>query len=336
METQEIIARLSRSDEPSVRYRLLVDVLGKKPESPEARKVRREIPASHRVKGLLSERGPDGTIPGSPYAKWTGAHWVLAMLADIGHPPGDASLLPLRDQVYDLWLSERHAKEWTCRAGRSPYGRPGVPVIEGRARRCASQEGNALYATLALGIADDRADRLADNLIRWQWPDGGWNCDKNPPASHSSFMESLIPLRGLALHAKVTGSSSSKAAAERAADIFLKRRLYKRQRDGSVMNGDFVRLHYPCYWHYDVLFGLKVMAETGFISDPRCRDALDLLESRRLPDGGFPAEGKYYRVVDQPANGGSRVDWGGAGRRRTNEFVTVDALYVLRLAGRLR
>jgi hypothetical protein len=54
-----------------------------------------------------------------------------------------------------------------------------------------------------------------------------------------------------------------------------------------------------------------------------------------LADGGFPAEKKYYRVTDKGASGRSRVDWGGAGRTRLNEFVTADALVVLRAAGRL-
>ena len=63
-----------------------------------------------------------------------------------------------------------------------------------------------------------------------------------------------------------------------------------------------VRLHYPCYWHYDLLAGLKVMAEAGFIGDPRCREALDLLESKRLPGGGFPAEARY----DHSRSSGSR------------------------------
>lgn len=38
---------------------------------------------------------------------------------------------------------------------------------------------------------------------------------------------------------------------------------------------------FPCYWHYDVLFGLTVLDEAGFLADPRCRSALDLLESKR-------------------------------------------------------
>jgi hypothetical protein len=203
-------------------------------------------------------------------------------------------------------------------------------------RRCASQEGNALFYLLALGLADERTDELAARLVQWQWPDGGWNCDKNPEACNSSFMESLIPLRGLALHARVTGNQRSRVAAEQAANIFLKRHLFRRQTDRSVIHEDFVRLHYPCYWHYDILFGLKVMAEAGFIHDERCQEALDLLAAKRLPDGGFPAEKAYYRVTEKQGSGRSLVSWDGASKRHMNQFVTVDALYVLKAAGQLK
>jgi hypothetical protein len=64
----------------------------------------------------------------------------------------------------------------------------------------------------------------------------------------------------------------------------LKRRLFKRQRDAGLMRKDFIQLHYPCYWHYDILFGLKVMAEAGWLSDERCREALEVLEARQMAD----------------------------------------------------
>ncbi|MFQ5884988.1 MAG: hypothetical protein ACE5IO_07800 [Thermoplasmata archaeon] len=282
-----------------------------------------EIMSSPRVESLLSERGRDGRIPFPPYRKWCGAHWVLASLADIGYPPSDESLVPLREQVYDWLFSSKHEER--------------IRSIEGRVRRCASQEGNALHYLLSLGLLDARTEELAERLTKWQWPDGGWNCDKNPRAINSSFMESLIPLRGLALHGKLTGNRESKKTVERAAEIFLKRELFKKQRDGKVISDDFVKLHYPCYWHYDILFGLKVMAEAGFIGDERCYDALELLESKRLPDGGFPAERKYYQVTQKAkgVTGRSLVDWGGTSKKHMNEFVTADALYVLKESGRL-
>jgi hypothetical protein len=202
-------------------------------------------------------------------------------------------------------------------------------------RRCASQEGYCIYYSLALGIADERTEELANRLVKWQWPDGGWNCDKNPAAVHSSFMESLIPMRGLALYARQTGDPAARQSVERAAEIFLKRDLFKRRRDGAVMRPEFTALFYPYYWHYNILAGLKAMVEAGYIGDPRCRPALDLLETKRLPDGGFPAEMKYYQVTERQISGRSRFDWGGVHPHRMNEFVSVEALYVLRASGRL-
>ena len=321
------VEKLLVSDEPAVRFKVLVHVLRKDPACEEVGRAQDAVKASPRVQMLLAEREADGRILRGPYGKWRGAHWVLATLADIGYPAGDESLLPLLRQVSDWLLSKRHKKS--------------IQSIEGRVRRCASQEGNALYATLTLGLADvdegsrQFADEMAGRLVRWSWPDGGWNCDKKPEAVNSSFMESLIPLRALALYARRMRSAEAETAASGASEIFLKRHLFKTQSDGGVMRPEFVKLHYPCYWHYDILFGLKVMAGAGFIDDPRCQDALDLLEEKRLPDGGFPAEGKYYRVTEARISNSSPVDWGGVNRRRMNEFVTADALHVLRAADRL-
>jgi hypothetical protein len=120
--TMEIINKLLNSDEPSVRFKVLVNVLGEKPESSKIRKLQQEIKSSSRVKLLLSERGKDGKIPFHPYRKWYGAHWMLASLADIGYPPGDKSLIPLREQVCEWLFSQEHQKH--------------IKTIDGRVRRC--------------------------------------------------------------------------------------------------------------------------------------------------------------------------------------------------------
>ena len=111
--------------------------------------------------------------------------------------------------------------------------------------------------------------------------------------------------------------------------------MFRRQSDQKIMEDSFIKLHYPPYWHYDILFGLKVMTEAGLVRDHRCDEGLDLLESKRLKDGGFPAEAKYYHTQEKSRSGFSLVDWGGVSSTRMNEFVTVDALYVLKMAERL-
>jgi hypothetical protein len=274
--------------------------------------------------------------PGT-YAKWQGAHWVLVALAELGYPAGDESLRSEADEVLDTWLAPSAYKEFTAQTKASAYGRDGIPVIDGRPRSHASQQGNALFALTRLGLIDDaRAEALVERLLHWQWPDGGWNCDKRPEAGMSSIFETVTPVRGLAAHAARRDDQRAREAAIRAAEVLLERRVVFRRSSGQLTHPEFALLHYPVYWHYDVLAGLKAIAEAGLIADPRCADALDLLEAKRLPNGGWPAERRYWRRASADiALYSEYVGWGGVAKTRPNPWVTADALYVLRCAGRL-
>jgi hypothetical protein len=337
VKTAPIVDQLLRSDEPSIRWKLRAQTLGEDPASKSMRALQMEIGRSPRVQRLLAGRDSAGRLVTrrGVYDKWQGAHWVLAALADLGYPPGDMTLAPMRDQVMELWLADCYYKEFVVESKTDAYKREGVPVMRGRYRRCASQQGYTLYYLTRLGLADERAKKLVELLLRWQWPDGGWNCDKRPEADTSSFMETLLPMRGLAVHAEATGDKRARAAARRAAEILLERRLFKHRSDGKVIRLEFTQLHYPLYWHYDILGGLKGLAEAGAILDGRCADALDLLESKQLPDGGWAAEKRYHKTSSTIDLGHDYVDWGGARVKRMNPWVTADALAALRAAGRI-
>jgi hypothetical protein len=95
-----------------------------------------------------------------------------------------------------------------------------------------------------------------------------------------------------------------------------------------VIRSEWTKLHYPVYWHYDVLAALRGLADAGLIGDGRCHDALDLLERKQLPEGGWAVEARYYR------DGTEHVDWGAGDAGRMNEWATADALSVLHAAGR--
>ena len=317
--TGNLVAHLLESEEPSIRLQVRLGV--QDAEEGDVGDLREEIRGSSRVATLLSERQADGTIDAHPYAKWYGAHWVLVMLAELGYPAGDDALIPLRDQM----LSWIFTSDYLKRLGQ----------IHGLPRLHASIEGNALWAMLKLGLADERAALLAERLRGAQWPDGGWNCDRKASGRSSSFAESLIPLRALDLHARMFSDRHSAQAAASAAEFFLRHRLFRRIRDGSIIDPRFVQLHYPCYWHYDILFGLLVMAEARQLNDQHCTEALDLLENKRLADGGFPAEHRYYRPTRAMVpSQRSLVDWGGVSRRRMNPWVSARAAVVLHAAGR--
>jgi len=317
---EKILELLTNSPEASIRYKIRRFVLGEDPFSDRMIDLQKQIHTSPAAVTLLARRGADGRIDLQPYQKWHGAHWVLAQLADLYYPPGDSSLFAMRDQVIE-WLPNlsKHL------------------VLQGRERFCASIPGNALFAMLRLGIATPYADEIARLLIKGQWPDGGWNCDKHPEARVSSFHETLIPLRAMVLYARQSGDPRARECAERAAEVFLTRKLVRRLTNGNIIASHFIKLHYPYTWHYTFLYALVVMMEGGWLGDPRCVEALDLLESKRLPDGGFPAEQAYYRVhtgEGHPSNS-TPVNWGGTSQKNLNPWVSAEAFSVLCAAGRI-
>lgn len=319
-----ILDKLLASDNPSIVWKTRRQVLGEPDDASGMRALRRSIRNSQFTKKLLSRRRKDGTIGDAPYRKWQGPHWTLTSLVEIGYPPGDRSLASAREQVYDWLLDPKHL-EFPRSASF-----PGQPE---RFRHCASIEGNAIWYSLLLGLADERTEELAARLRKWQWPDGGWNCDKREAARISSVQETLIPMRALALHAALTGNRNSRAASDRAAEFLLERNLLWRKRDSKPMKPAFLQIEYP-HRIFDLLAALVMTADAGRIRDPRCARALDLLESKRLPDGGFPLERCTFIPAKAITTRGEFVDWGPCGKRRSNPWATIEALYVLRMAGR--
>jgi len=316
-----LLESLLNYGDPIIQYKTRVNIIGEDPSHPNLITLRDLIRQSPIVDLLLSEREENGKIPHHPYKKWTGAHWVLSSLAELDYPPGDIDLLPLRDQVYEWLFSKRHQDS--------------IHSIQGRVRRCASQEANALYSSLALGLTDERTEELAQRLLSWQWPDGGWNCDKKPDAHHSSFYETQTPLRALCLYHHITGDNQIRNAVIKASEVFLKRSLFKSQSTGKLINPEFLKLHNPIYWHFDILNGLMTLSLAGFLMDPRCEEALDILESKQLIDGGFPAEARFYQGTKPNSSNYTKVDWGGVSKKKSNSWVTINALSLLKQAGRL-
>jgi len=321
-----LVDSLCTSDDPVVAFRARRLLAGESGRSPAMRRLQRCVGESAMARrlllGLRMERF-------NPYRKWQGPHWTLYSLAEIGYPPGDQALLPLRERVLGWMLSPAFLK---------PPSTAIYPDQPERPRRCASMEGNTLWSQLVLGIVDEkRVPLLVDRLLAMQWPDGGWNCDKRPGARTSSVQETLLPLRGLARWARATGDDRAQIAARAAAEFLLARRLLWRKRDGAlivpVWGGPVDKVHYPIRF-YDVLSALVVMAEMSLARDPRCRDALAVLERKRLADGTFPVEWTSVRRADSIETRGTYADWGTLHKKKGNPLVTVDALYVLREAGR--
>jgi hypothetical protein len=112
----------------------------------------------------------------------------------------------------------------------------------------------------------------------------------------------------------------------------LSHRLFRSLSDGEVIDRRWLALHYPPYWHYDVLQALLILSRLGKARDPRVADALELLVRRRRADGRWQPGGCWWRPPGSRTGAGpvEVVDWGRSG---PNEMLTLNALRVLKAAG---
>jgi hypothetical protein len=305
---------LLASDEPGIRMQARRDLLGEDASDDAA-----QVLDGPMMRRLLDGQQPDGGFGVNVYNKWHGGHWRLVSLVDLGVPPGESRALAAVEPVL-RWLT-----------GKSHVS--AVLRIDGRVRRCASQEGNALAVMCHLGMADDpRARLLADSLVEWQWPDGGWNCARKPSTTHSSFYETITPLWGLAEYARATGDERVAAAAHRTAEFFLAHRVFRSHTTGEVGDPRWVGIHYPPYYSYDVLQGLAVLTRAGALPDPRADEAIDLLIDKRLEDGRWAVDGPWPWHSSTLGRGDREpAQWN---RHGPSEMVTLKALRLLREAGR--
>jgi hypothetical protein len=136
-----------------------------------------------------------------------------------------------------------------------------------------------------------------------------------------------------ALHeyAAATGDGAAAEAASRAAELLLEHRVFRSLRTGEVINKRWLEPRYPPYWHYDFLQALLLLARIGKVRDPRAEEALDELERQRLPDGRWRPKGFWWKPPGSTTTP-EAVDWGRGG---PNEMLTLNALRVLKAAGRL-
>jgi hypothetical protein len=312
--TQAAIDLLLGSGEPAVWYLTRRDLLGEA-VIPDAE----ELLSGPIVRGLLRGQKRDGGFGVHPYQKWGGAHWRLVSLVELGIPADDLRARAAAETVLDWLTSDGH--------------RRGIRVIDGLTRRCASQEGNALAVCSRLGMAaDPRVTLLARSLAEWQWPDGGWNCDKKATGRRSSFHESLPPMWGLHEYWAATGERWAKESAERTAELFLEHRLVHSLETGEPIHPSWLVAHYPPFWHYDVLQVLLILSRMGRGDDPRAAEGIDLLLGLRRGDGLWHKGPSWWRPPGSAGSNVEVVDWG---RRGPSEMITLNALRVLRAAGRL-
>ena len=190
-------------------------------------------------------------------------------------------------------------------------------MIDGLTRRCGSQEGNALAVCCRLGLADDpRVQLLAESLVGWQWPDGGWNCDKKASGRRSSFNESLPPMWGLHEYWVATGEEAAREAALRTAELLLDHRIFRLGGTGEADQAVLRRDPLPAVLALRLLPGARRAGADGARERPARRRRARA--PRGAPPPGRPLAVGQQVVASRPARRArtSRSSTGAAARAK--------------------
>jgi len=268
--SNRVIDWLLEEEQPSVRYRTMVDLLGRKESDPEVLSARARIARTGWAIDLLKTQGPKGFweargprnvkewIDFLYFPAFLATNWRALVLSDLGLDARDPRIKKIAELLFDYKL------------------RRSSPFNFYYEEMCIA--GNTARMLTRFGYADDlRVRKLYDWLLEDQRADGGWNCSQGTPGT----LDVWEPLAAFAALPKAKRSPKMERSIAHGAEFYLKRRLFKE----GTRYPPWLRLHYPNHYYYDILVGLDVLTDLGFGGDPRLRPALEVLLKKRRRDG---------------------------------------------------
>ncbi len=280
-----VIEWLLASD-PSVRWQVQRDLLDAATEVVAAERAR--VATDGWGARFLDLEDPDGQWAGGalfpadywgardtyePGQPWNATAPVLLVLRQIGIDPQDPQV---RESIAKVAA--------TCR-----WEHDGQRFFDGEVEPCI----NGMTLGLGAYFGHD-VEGIAARLLTDQLPDGGWNCEVENGATVSSVHSTIGVLEGLLRHERATGGSpESTAARRRGEEYLLERRLYWRKSTGEPMDPAFGQFAFPTRWHYDVLRALDHFRDVGGTPDPRLAEGIEMVRSKRQPDGRWLLENTY-------------------------------------------
>lgn len=288
--------------DPAIRWQAMRDLTDAAPSAMaiERARVAREALGS----AILACQETDGAWRREGAPAWLTTLFTLQLLRSTGASATDAAV---EEAITHLESTLR----WDCTPGNwdlRPVKQSGNPFFEGEEEPCING------GVLALGgYFGHPNEKLARRLLSEQLPDGGWNCDA-PKSSRSSFHTTICVLEGLLeyeraitpAHSDLVEAQSQDhtieiaAARHRAEKYLLDRSLFRRKSTGEVANAEFLELAFPPRYHYDILRALDYFRASGARPDPRMSQAIQLIESKRQPNGRWLLEKSYDEALALP------------------------------------
>src|ERR1700730_362716 len=215
--------------DPAIRWQVMMDLTGEAPNAIAAERSRVATEGwGAQVLALQSHAG-----------HWGGPKWDLITLY---------SLVVLKDLGLDP--ASKEARKMIDRVDKRLVFKPlnNRPFLHGGTGPCITGRMLAIGAHFT-----EPNDALANQLLREQLEDGGWNCEA-PKSRRSSFHTTICVLEGLLEYERAGRKSTAVSTARRRAENYLlERRMFRSLRTGEVIDKRWLRFSFPTFWHYDVL-----------------------------------------------------------------------------------
>jgi hypothetical protein len=157
------------------------------------------------------------------------------------------------------------------------------PFFDGETEPCIN--GRVLAVGAYFG---ESTDRVLEQLLDEQLPDGGWNCEA-PQSQRSSFHTTICVLEGLLEYEKAKGETPAVTQSRtRAQEYLLERRMFRSLSTGEIIDRAWTRFSFPLIWHYDLLRGLDYLRNAGVEPDDRVSEAVQIVANRQHQNGRWP------------------------------------------------
>ncbi len=315
---------LLEPENPAVRYRCLVDLIGKGADDPEVRAALKMNMESGPVAKILA--GQDlGGYWGKPEdfyirSKYKGTVWNLILLSELGADPQDERVQKAADFIIE-WSQDRQSGgfAYATSAGGGGDREKTIPCLT----------GNMLWALLRFGRLDDeRVQRGIEWICSYQrFDDGaqkapaGWPFERYPQCwgKHTCLMGVVKALKALAEIPAGLRTPPVQTTIENAAEFLLRHHIYRSSHDLSrVSLPEWQLLGFPRFWDSDALEILEILTRLG-IHDERMGEAIDLVRSKQDENGRWKLESSWNgRML-------ARIEQEG----KTSKWITLKALKVL-------
>ena len=275
--------------DPSIRWQVLRDLA----DAPADRVAAERARVANEGWGarLLALQDEDGTWAGGACFP---SRAVYQTVTHEGQPW--VSTLPVLQLLYEFGIDPRDERVRRAVAAVKDgcrWEHAGQPFFSGEVEPCINGRTVALGAYFGQDVS-----AIVDRLLTEQLEDGGWNCEAERGSVRSSFASTIDVLDGLLAYERATGTSTELTAARRRAEEYLlERRLLRRKSTGAVVRSEWLQFSYPVWWYYDVLRALDYFRDAGDAPDPRVAEAIELVRSKKQPDGTWLLENTHPGAV---------------------------------------